>query len=533
MIVVLANDPSLSPGDIVSDVDAANPYGLDERKSCGVRCCVFLDQYLGGNHSYNDVLSYTPVSSRGSNLEDIATTLRSFGYNVDAVRANARYLRSLKDPAILAVRRGGVDHFLVALQYNAAGDSFLTFDPPRKLAHTSYATIAGEYRGYALIVSKTGDDPRRGMTIRAGIVRVLLVAAGLIGLLCVWIRRHRSGGTSKAANATLALIVTAALPVSGCNQSSARNLPKRGAAPSETALLERDVGQVVQGTPLEVEFVLRNTSGTPFDVIDVRKSCACQSVTLSKTKGVLPDEEVPVTVYINTKGQMGGFSRDVIVATTSREPSLREIRLLIQGEVVTLVRAIPSEVSFGDVDYGSTHRKTLRVEAFAPAIARALTSVSSTEMSLSPSFKIVNEDLIEVAIEAAFDQSVAGNLFGRIDLHFDHPKVKLLSVDVNAHVRSRIRVVPRVVIVNGHTNNWPKSLRVESTDGTEFGLLSVAAPGGIVAAFTPGKAPSFIVELAREKATPQLVGGAHTLSIVTDVPGGESVRVPFVVQLQP
>jgi hypothetical protein len=56
IIVALAGEMPDSSGKIASDADAVNPHGLDERKSCGVRCCVFLDQYLGGSHSYDDVL---------------------------------------------------------------------------------------------------------------------------------------------------------------------------------------------------------------------------------------------------------------------------------------------------------------------------------------------------------------------------------------------------------------------------------------------------------------------------------------------
>src|SRR5205814_4913086 len=105
------------------------------------RCCVFLDHYFGGTHSYSDVLGVTPVSVRGTNLDDLASTLRSFGYCVRGVKCSPSGLKSLKAPAVVALRKGSVDHFIVSLGYDAMEGSFACFDPPRKLGNLKYEAI--------------------------------------------------------------------------------------------------------------------------------------------------------------------------------------------------------------------------------------------------------------------------------------------------------------------------------------------------------------------------------------------------------
>jgi ABC-type bacteriocin/lantibiotic exporter with double-glycine peptidase domain len=150
------------------ELDAANPHGLDQSASCGLRCCLFLDQYLGGHRTFEEVLAMTPVSSRGTNLEDLAGVLRSFDYQVTAERASAASLKSLASPALLAVRRPGGDHFVVAIKYDRASDSFLVFDPPRKLTWVSCKALESRYRDYALIVSSGRHDDPSNWTSHVG-----------------------------------------------------------------------------------------------------------------------------------------------------------------------------------------------------------------------------------------------------------------------------------------------------------------------------------------------------------------------------
>lgn len=513
----------------LSEVDTYDPYGLDQDKSCGLRCCVFLDQYLGGNRTFEDALAATHVSSYGTNLEDLAELLKSFGYQVAAKRPSAASLKTLANPALLAVRMPRGDHFVVAIKYDPTADSFLIFDPPRKLIWVSYKSLESRYRKYALIVCNGRNNESSIWTRHLGFVRNSLIASAIIGMLLLLIRKLRGRGNAALKTAPLAVALATAVSMWGCNRSQMSHAPKPEISTRAAAEREREVGPIVQGTPLQVEFHVRNKSDLPFDVIDIKKSCTCQTVTLSKSKNILPNEELCVTVEMNSNASVGPFERSVSLVTTSADPSLRDIRLSMQGEVVTLVRAIPSQLSFGEVEYGSRHRKHLRIEGFAPGIVRQLKTVSSSVEGLSCE-KTVTGELADIEVEACFEHCGAGDFFGQINLEFDHPSVKTLSIPINARVRSRLRAVPSVLLINGRANNWSASVCLQSTDGSDFKLESVQAPTGIVAEWNTDPASRHIIDLSTKKGIQDHVVGFHRLSIATDAVGGKDIWIPLVVQ---
>jgi uncharacterized cupredoxin-like copper-binding protein len=114
-------------------------------------------------------------------------------------------------------------------------------------------------------------------------------------------------------------------------------------APKATVQIsEYDFGNVEQGKVVNYNFTLTNTGGDVLKIMDVRASCGCTAAKPEKSE-LNPGESTAIKVAFNSTGRLGQQQKYVYVVTN--DPSNKEIRLKISGNVMTPGTSLTSEKS--------------------------------------------------------------------------------------------------------------------------------------------------------------------------------------------
>jgi hypothetical protein len=512
----------------IADGLPENPYSVDRQRACGAMALAFMDAYLSGSHSYADVASACPPGPLGSSMEDLQTAARAMGYHTLAFEASVDGLKRLRGPAIVHCKaEKGPGHYLVVLEWNEARHAFHLFDPPRSLGECTEARLGEWITGYGLVVSKTPiawDDAFRASDARW--LHALAGALVVVGIAVLTFGKWRRVTTNECGRvAALSLFTILSFAPVGCTDSKE---DATVAAGQHTERYEQDFGEVLEGREVVAVFQFCNRSSTPFRVIRVDRNCECQKVNVGIESPIAPGDCTPIEVSVPTTGSEGRIEKTFYVVTDSTDASYGVIPLVLRGLVERPLKAVPSEIMFGSIIPGNRGvEKTVLLVTNPPDLADRYIAAASSD-------PLVTVELRDRQVGALrFDVRLApgcpqGVVSGEIRFNFDCEAKPVVVVPFLGRRDDLLRATPARLIVGGAADT-PEAvkLRVSSTDGEAFSIVSTVAPAGVQVTWDDAAQLHSVHEgqaLLRSQSQNQ---DSH-LFVETSLPGKSALRIPIL-----
>lgn len=466
-----------------------NAYALDRMLSCGPRCVSFVMNLFNKQISYSEILKECPPGPLGTSMQELKASLENHGLYVLGVKGvTVDTLKELTTPAIVHLTpRTETGHFVVVMDWSESEKTFHTYSPPRNYGPTSEEDLAAVLSGFALIVS---DKPLPSIH---EIAPSRISSVGLIASLCLTglclvtgfreLRRigSKAGGKHDAGRdnamvTTTTLVALLFLPLAGCSDQEVALTD--GA--TETTEFEgplNDVGSIIAGPAFEHTFRVKNESHSSFRITNIRKSCSCQDTTYDKDLAVEPGEYAVVTVKVPTKGREGRMEYNFGLDTDSTDERWASIPLKLAMELDPRIRAVPSQILFGNIDAGQGATATITVTALAYDVAKRFKGAALKQDGTSVQLKQVKDNIpqgtLQFSIDVAADAAI-GDLGAKVVMEFDDEHVPQLEVPVFGRVQGNVQPTPRLVVINS-SSGGESLVRLSTKDGTRFSVPSVAA----------------------------------------------------------
>lgn len=511
-----------------------NPYALDRKLACGAMCVSFLSSYHGGRVSYLDACALCPPGPTGSSIRDVQAALEKLGFHTLLINTDVAALKRLTCPAVLYLNpgnRGGIGHFVSCTGWNAEDELFEVYDPPSTLTRLTEPQMADIYGGVALVVSKSkvagvsdvlrNDSPPIPwlgvLTLGAG---VAIVAYG-VGL------RWGGGGRAKAVAAAVIAVALVNCEV-GCNArtptspSGVANGQPGGETDAENTI---DLGEVIQGNDLVAEFHVVNRTMQPLKVLRVDKSCACQVVGIDPAKEIPPSATVSVPVRVPTQSMEGRVDRQFTVVTDSADAAHKAIVLTLRATIKSPIRCIPSDVMFGTPQAGQAVNRTVQVITDPPELADRFRDAVSTNPHVTVTPNKSQPGLIRIELTLK-ENCPQGKVDGEVRLSFDDPVNSSRSIRLQGRVDGPLTIVPAQITATTLDRAGVMKLRISSTSGQPFRVVSATTPAGITVYWDNKKgANPFQMISATAKAGMPLSGA---ILLTTDLEHASPVSIPLI-----
>lgn len=337
---------------------------------------------------------------------------------------------------------------------------------------------------------------------------------------------------SQAAVAVLLLLAAGCQRPAPPPESAVATLPALE-APAELAL-----GRAIAGTRVTGELVVRATR--PVRLLSVESSCECTTATAAGLPRELrAGETVAVAVEMDlSKVGRGGLPkegeagpgrvrREVIVKSAEGE-----IRSGVTVEVSDAVLIDPPLLSFATIALGTTARGSIRVLPAGSTPNVAILSARTTEPGLI--VKIAPEGR-GGRLDFEWTPPEAGRRMAEVALTLDHPGDENAIVRVAAAVVAPVTVYPTGIenLAASITQPVVTMLTVRRLDEEPLNLRSVSTDNHRVQVkVQPGQGAVRMVQVVIPVLAPP-TEMAGTIVILTDVPGGERLTVPFRVSAAP
>lgn len=120
-----------------------------------------------------------------------------------------------------------------------------------------------------------------------------------------------------------------------------------------------DFGTVARGAKAEFEFPVENTFKQEVHLANVRSSCGCTTLEITKPR-LKTGEKGAILARYNTKSFLG--QRNATITVTIDEPYFAEVQLLVTGYIRSDVVLHPGSLDFGDVQLGTSAEKRLSID---------------------------------------------------------------------------------------------------------------------------------------------------------------------------
>lgn len=494
-----------------------NPYALNDEKACGPLCIGFLDRYLGGACSYEEIIERCPPGAMGVNLEQVQAALEAFGYHTRAVQLSVDSIKHLKWPCLLYEEKtGGVGHFIVVTRWLPGHETFQVYSPPESLDELPASELENRMTGLGLIVSREPLPAEAELVPAAWSWRFLLgceIAA--VGLLVLLIGRRPK---SKTFAVMTSRTITTAMLLASCLASSCSHEPE----PEDPFTI--DVGDVLQGPPITAAFRIPNESETPFRIQTVERSCDCEDVTFDAQREVTPGGIAEIAVVVPSEAVVGPIAKEFVVHTTAEDERYARFRLVLKGHVRAMMRAVPSKVMFDATTTPETVRK-LRIETDPPELVEQFRRVDAPPfVDVELSERNRSGLLFDVRLRG---DAPNGALDGTIVVHFNHPQAQRIEVPVLGRKAGPVRITPARIVVNGGGGEETVKVRIASANGKRFRLLSTNTPAGVTPAWESDQPQeAHLIEVF--VSAPDVVDG-KVIKIMTDLPKQRVLQIPISV----
>jgi hypothetical protein len=360
----------------------------------------------------------------------------------------------------------------------------------------------------------TGDEamPSR-ITFGHGLTAALLAAMAVLSAanLCA---DSRGGSKSPAAQS--------ANPVA---PQASEGAQAKGSAPKiEVASPMYDFGTVIEGTPVQHVFTIRNAGGADLIIKAVHTSCGCTVAKPTKVK-LAPGDSSELAATFDTRFEKGHRWRTITVYTN--DPSNPATTLTMGGEIKVLVEAVPSEVSFGTVRRGTEQNRQVKL-VYAGEGPLHLNSIASASPNIKVSTVPTKGDSASQVVEISLLKTMpAGPFYDTVQLVTPQ---KTVIVPVFGRIAGDLDTEPPQVSfgIVPRGRGAERILRLTNSGQRPVKVLSISSTSPNVAAKVeetkPGKEYKITVELSRGAPQGQVRG---KLLITTDDPQEKSLSVSF------
>jgi len=325
----------------------------------------------------------------------------------------------------------------------------------------------------------------------------------------------------------------------GCNSTKDESTPKAmaivgedglGLGSEKTCSFSANVGEVLQGTVIRQSFHVSNPTTKDIKVVGVSSNCGC-SPQVTLTSEVIPVRgTTDVTVSLPTTRIEGSFDRRFILNTDSDDPRYREIFINLNGTVESLCKVTPPELFFWTIRF-SDNIESLNVTLTSRLIdlTSALTSITADNDYIKVKVVQKEKGIIKCQIRL-IPTMQEGPFWSNILFLFSDPRLREVRVPVHGRRVGLFNLTPSEAILRPSGDLQPRvvRLRLQSSDGTAFGILALDAPVGISMSWEKAnKKGSIYLLSARFGADLPKLPPHSEIKMKTDRPGG-SVHIPVL-----
>jgi hypothetical protein len=290
---------------------------------------------------------------------------------------------------------------------------------------------------------------------------------------------------------------------------------------------EVDLGEVRAGEDLQASFEIRNTTNRSFRVIRIDRSCSCEVADAETDQSIPVGSSTRITVRARSQGNEGAVVKQIRVVTDSPDPEFASIVLTLWAMVIVPVKAVPTQIMFGQVKPGECPVRTIRLIANPPDLINDYAAVESSNDLVHVRLREWQRGslLFDVELDSL---CLPGDLSGEIMFYFKRPDLDLIRVSVLGHKRGPLKVTPdRLVIRDDSLLTKPK-LRVSSTSQQTFRIVSVTAPCGVTVSWKKDDTRRLAYDLIVTITKIRDFRGTE-ITIHTDLDSCKSIRVPLFI----
>ncbi|MEM9365674.1 MAG: DUF1573 domain-containing protein [Planctomycetota bacterium] len=452
----------------------ANPYIADGRRMCGPQCIGFLECFYRGGFDREFLEENCRPGDAGTSLSQLGECLSKLNYSWKGFAdAGTEDLATLNETAIVHLNTEKGDHFMVILGYSDSTDTFLGFSPPRDQREFSRSEIEQTFSGRGIVVSTDEIKSVRSAFGRRSVLVATLsnpVIGTVLALSCIilvmWSRRKMVAPDPPAGHGLAVVFGTAFLI--GCSPGEIRV--------SDSNNNSHFFGDVLPGAAVEHRFTIPNNTSGPLRIIGVDKSCSCQEVAVSSFEAIAPGSSCSIAIKIDTHGKEGPVKEQVVVRTDSDDTSLAAFPLTLTAYVSPEVKAVPSQLMFGELEGIGPWTRQFHVRLVSE---RTLDEVPFVSVHGNPFLTVRLSDSSPglLTYEAVVDSTIpAGTVGGTITLAFGESDGSALELPIHGKRTSTIRVLPKSLVFDrGDTR---KVLRITRVDQEACTVTEILCPDG-------------------------------------------------------
>jgi hypothetical protein len=288
-------------------------------------------------------------------------------------------------------------------------------------------------------------------------------------------------------------------------------------------ITSHDFGSVPRGAQLSHRFYLTNIYAVELQIVNVRTSCGCVTVTPA-TKVLKSKETSYLDVSMDARKFTGAKSISIYITVGPEYTSTATLKVSANSRSDVVFN--PGEVNFGVVGKGEPAKQNIDVE-YAGVLPWQITEVVKTNAPL-------DVDLIELyrrpgqvgyrLVVTLKPSAPAGSFKHELQLKTNDRVSPVLPVLVEATVQANLTVAPNVVAMDEMKVNEVKTQRVVVRGNKPFRILAVEGLGdGVTATVPRGTAQVHFLTI---KCQPAKAGSlSKRLRIKTDLERESSATV--------
>jgi hypothetical protein len=301
--------------------------------------------------------------------------------------------------------------------------------------------------------------------------------------------------------------------------------------------LTHDFKSVARGAQLFHRFKITNIYAVPMDITNLRSSCTCGTVKVTK-KTLQPREEGFIEVTMDTKRFTGPKTLLIYVTVGPQYTSTAELKLTAISRADVVFN--PGEINFGAVPRGQTRTQDVDVEYAGVLdwkVSEVVTNGAPVDVTLKEWYRNPGKPgqpgkvgyKINVALKT---DAPAGTLKYELLLKTNDPASPLVPLLVEATIQAPLSVTPATVNFGTVKAGEAKSQRVLVRGGKPFRIVAVEGlEEGLTTEFPADAGEARIVVI---KWTAAKTGELDCpLVIKTDLDKDSSVKLTVTGKVEP
>lgn len=187
-------------------------------------------------------------------------------------------------------------------------------------------------------------------------------------------------------------------------------------------------GTVEQGTPVQHQFLLKNTGKVPVRIERTGSSCSC-AVSAAEGRTIAPGKTTWVTVALDTATLSGKTTKTVTVHTS--DPRVPAVTLALTGTVLTDLLVAPTPVYLGRVWRGEPVRRELLVSAGRPnGPGYAVSAVQTDSLVVRAHLEAGDKPGEQKVVVELDGEAPLGRFTDQVTLHTTSPRQPVITVSV-------------------------------------------------------------------------------------------------------